>query len=636
MNDRLHPLLVLLTLLDLAFVHATGAVDWLLLLPMWLLCLASPPLRRLQRYRLYSLGWNAGVLIVFSLLVHHATTTGLLHMLEDGLVLAVLCQVHLLNNVGKKQRPDLTFFNSFLIAFVTSFFAPDFWWSLLFIGHTLVFVPALQVYVLTSRDRDVGTDTVRSVLRDSVPRTLTISAVTALVFVLWPRDFHRTGWLRDNLAIGQQLQVGLAERIDLDRESKPYLSDAIKLRIEMLEGHLTAVPSHWRANVFSEFDGQTWYPQTVSQLGSRFASDSPWSRQPDGSWQRPARGKPHTSMLVHQMDSDDSKLLTTLAAVTMRPSNLSGRMVSAKSFADFAIIPAADAPRKPLSYSIELAQPQPARVISERTRGHFVALPERGMPQIAYALGQQLRQALPNGADNLTFATAASNWLQQNRRYELPGNPGFADNLGEFLLGTAAGHCEYFATTLALLLRTQGVPCRIVGGYLVHETSEDGHAMIARGRDAHAWVEVLAEDGSWHTCDATPAADVRTAGRDANSAWQAANSWLQSLWQEVTSFDSAARQRWLHSLATLPMRHPFACVLTIAAMLLWWRRKQQRSQRLPAIANFERALRHAKLEQLPGETPRELLQRAATIELDPQLLLAMQTAATAHEQSRYR
>jgi hypothetical protein len=635
-NDRLHPLLVLLTLLDLGFVHATGAVDWLLLLPMWLLCLASPPLRRLQRYRLYSLGWNAGVLIVFSLLVHHATTTGLLHMLEDGLVLAVLCQVHLLNNVGKKQRPDLTFFNSFLIAFVTSFFAPDFWWSLLFIGHTLVFVPALQVYVLTSRDRDVGTDTVRSVLRDSVPRTLTISAVTALVFVLWPRDFHRAGWLRDNLAIGQQLQVGLAERIDLDRESKPYLSDAIKLRIEMLEGHLTAVPSHWRANAFSEFDGQTWYPQTVTQLGSRFASDSPWSRQPDGSWQRPARGKPHTRMLVHQMDSDDSKLLTTLAAVTMRPSNLSGRMVSAKSFAGFAIIPAADAPRKPLSYSIELAQPQPARIISERTRGHFVALPERGVPQIAYALGQQLRQSLASGADNLTFATAASNWLQQNRRYELPGNPGFADNLGEFLLGTAAGHCEYFATTLALLLRTQGVPCRIVGGYLVHETSEDGHAMIARGRDAHAWVEVLTEDGSWHTCDATPAADVRSAGRDANSTWQAASSWLQSLWQEVTSFDSAARQRWLHSLVTLPMRHPFACLLALAALLLWWRRRQQHSQRLPAIANFERALRHAKLELRPGETPRELLQRAATIELDPQLLLAMQTAATAHEQSRYR
>ena len=65
------------------------------------------------------------------LLVHHATTTGLLHMLEDGLMLAILCQVHLLNNIGQRQRPDLTFFNSFLIVFVTSFFAPDLWWSIL-------------------------------------------------------------------------------------------------------------------------------------------------------------------------------------------------------------------------------------------------------------------------------------------------------------------------------------------------------------------------------------------------------------------------------------------------------------------------------------------------------------------------
>ena len=242
MNDRLHPLLVLLTLLDLGFVHATGAVDAVMLLPMWLLSVAAPRLRRLQRFRSYRAGWNAFVLIVFALLVHHATTTGLLHMLEDGLVLAVLCQVHLLNNVGDKQRPDLTFFNSFLIAFVTSFFAPDFWWSLLFIGHTIAFVPALQVYVLTGRGRDLSPNIVRAVIRDSVPRTVAISMATALVFVLWPRDFHRSGWLKESLAIGEQLQVGLAERIDLDRESKPYLSDAITLRIEMLEGQLSVVP----------------------------------------------------------------------------------------------------------------------------------------------------------------------------------------------------------------------------------------------------------------------------------------------------------------------------------------------------------------------------------------------------------
>ena len=636
MNDRLHPLLVLLTLLDLGFVHATGAVDAVMLLPMWLLSVAAPRLRRLQRFRSYRAGWNAFVLIVFALLVHHATTTGLLHMLEDGLVLAVLCQVHLLNNVGDKQRPDLTFFNSFLIAFVTSFFAPDFWWSLLFIGHTIAFVPALQVYVLTGRGRDLSPNIVRAVIRDSVPRTVAISMATALVFVLWPRDFHRSGWLKESLAIGEQLQVGLAERIDLDRESKPYLSDAITLRIEMLEGQLSAVPSHWRANVFSEFDGRTWFPQEVSHLGSRFASDSPWDQQADGSWRRPARGETHTKMLVRQMQGDSEQLATTLTAVQLHPRNLAGRMLSAKSFAGFAIIPAADAPTSPLVYSIELAQPQAARVITERTRGHFVALPERGVPRMAYDLGQQLRKSLPGSANHAAIATAASEWLQSNRRYELPGNPGFANNLGEFLLGTAAGHCEYFATTLALLLRTQGVPCRLVGGYLVHETSNDGKAMIARGRDAHAWVEVLAEDGSWHTYDATPAADVRRAGREADGFWHQTTTWLQSLWRSVTSFDSAARKRWLAELMALPVQHPIACGLVLTLLIVWFRRRRRRPQRLPAIADFERALRQAKLAQLPGETPRELVLRASQMAIAPELLLAMQTAATAHEQSRYR
>ena len=367
MNDRLHPLLLLLTMLDLGFVHATGAVDAVLLLPMWLFALLSPRLRRLQRFPFYRHAWNAGVLVVFSLLVHHATTTGLLHMLEDGLVLAVLCQVHLLNNIGEKQRPDLTFFNSFLIAFVTSFFAPDFWWSMLFVGHTLVFVPALQVYVLTSRGRDLTADVLRSLVRDSVPRTLIISAATVLVFVMWPRDFERPGWLKDHLAIGQQLQVGLAERIDLDRESKPYLSDKIALRIEMLEGNLSAVPSHWRANVFSEFDGRTWFPQDVSHLGSRFASDTPWS-QASGTWRRPTRGEPHTRMLVQLMNGRSERLATTLAAVRLTMRNLEGRMLSAKSYAGFAIIPTADAPPNSLKYTIELAQPQPTSNISTSSR----------------------------------------------------------------------------------------------------------------------------------------------------------------------------------------------------------------------------------------------------------------------------
>lgn len=638
MNDRLHPLLVVLCLFDLGFVHSTHAVDAMLLLPMWALAFASPWLRRLQRFAAYRAIWNVGVLIVFSLLVRHATTTGLLHMLEDGLVLAVLCQVHLLNNVGERQRPDLTFFNSFLIAFVTSLFAPSFWWSLLFIGHTLAFVPALQVYVLTGSGHDISKKALRTMMRDSIPRTLIISAVTAVAFVFWPRDFERKGWLKETLALAQLSQGGLAESIDLGHKVRPFLSDEIALRIEMVEGRLSDVPCHWRAMVFSRFDGRTWEPQEVGrqgnrQLASRFASDSQWQRQANGSWRRPARGEPHTRMRVQQFDRDTDRLVTTLAAVHLTPTDLRGCMLNPESYAGFGIVPAADAPVAPLAYTIELAQPQPARVLSERTRSHFMALPD-DVPDIVSALSEQIRGTLPSSADGLAYATAVSNWLQANRRYDLPGNPGFAENLGEFLLGTATGQCEYFATTMALLLRTQGVPCRVVGGYLVHEESKDHKAMIARGRDAHAWIEVLARDGSWHTFDATPAADVTQTGQG-EGYWYDASMWMQSLWNEVTGFDDKRRARWVASLLSLPLRYP---LITFALPLafLWLRRRRRHAQRQPAITNFEQALRQAKLTLLPGETPREILVRASSLDLTAEQLAAMQAAALEHERSRYQ
>lgn len=635
MIDRLHPLLVVLCLLDLGFVHSTDAVPASALMPMWLLTIASPWLRRMQRFRGYRTLWNVGVLIVFSMLVHRATTSGLVHMLEDGLVLAVLCQVHLLNNIGDQQRPDLTFFNSFLIAFVTSFFAPDFWWSLLFIGHTMAFVPALQVYVLTGSGHDIQKGDVRAVLRDSVPRTMAICALTALVFVFWPRDFERKGWLKETLALARQLQGGMTERIDLNRETTPFLSESIALRVEMLDGQNADIPARWRAIAFSRFTGRSWMPQEVSQLGSRFASDAPWHRQPDGSWQRPARGRPDRQMLVQQFDRHTDRLLTTLDSVQLTPRQMRGGSLSHKSFAGFSVITPSDAPSEPLVYTVSLAQPQPARVISKETRQHFQALPPTGVPVSVRDISEEIRRKLPSSADELAFATATCNWLHKQRNYALPGSPGFADHLGEFLLGTAAGHCEYFATTMALVLRIQGVPCRLIGGYLVRERSEDGKARIARGRDAHAWIEVLAEDGTWHTFDPTPPTDLLEAGRNNESLWNDISQWMQSLWNDIAGFNGASRERWLSNLLTLPLRHPVPMAALVLAWL-WLRRRRRHDRRPPAIHNFERALRKAQLQLLPGETPRELLVRARQQDVAPELLTVMQAAATEHERSRYR
>jgi hypothetical protein len=77
------------------------------------------------------------------------------------------------------------------------------------------------------------------------------------------------------------------------------------------------------------------------------------------------------------------------------------------------------------------------------------------------------------------------------------------DPVVDFLKIHREGHCEMFASALALLARTQGIPTRVVTGYRVSEVSPIFGYSVVRERNAHAWVDVWL-DGAWHTWDPTP------------------------------------------------------------------------------------------------------------------------------------
>jgi protein-glutamine gamma-glutamyltransferase len=644
MPDCLHPLLLLLTLLDLGFVQATDIVSGSGLLPLWLLAAASPWLRSLQRFISYRIAWNVGVLLVFTLLVRHASTTGLLHMLEDGLLLAVLCQVHLLNNVGERQRPDLVFFNSFLIAFVTSFFAPDLSWSVLFVTHAMVLVPALQVNVLARRGCAVARPALRATLRDSLPRTAAIGAVTALVFTLLPRDFHRSGWLGDALALGTRLEAGLGEEIRIDNERPTRLGTEIVLRIEPESGEPDAVPGHWRGTAFSIFEGSAWQPQDARQLGSRFTTDPTWETRPDGSWRRAMRPQPG-SLRVRLYDTACKRVPTPLNACELQLNDAGGLLLDPKSYGVFSFLRVDDAPHNSLDYTVRLSALPGRMNVMPRTRAHFLELTALAVPQVARNLAGQLRELLPNESDPATIAENSAAWLQEHRRYQLPGEPGFARNFDEFLLGTGAGHCEYFATALALVLRLQGVPCRLVGGYLAHEWDPATRSVIARARDAHAWVEALLPDGSWLTLDATPASEVMAAHPGAASWWGHTREQLEGMWNAVVSFDGKRRAELVEQVLTLPGRtwsvlrnHPIISTATILILGALIRLRRRKRQSLPAIVNLLHAARTCGLGLRAGETPRELLVRAAASkdpEIPPAQLATLEKAAQQHEAMRY-
>ena len=79
-----------------------------------------------------------------------------------------------------------------------------------------------------------------------------------------------------------------------------------------------------------------------------------------------------------------------------------------------------------------------------------------------------------------------------------------ATPLGDFLLRTRSGHCEYFATATVLLLRAAGVPARYATGYSVQEFSKLETRFVVRARHAHSWALVHVNN-AWHDFDTTPA-----------------------------------------------------------------------------------------------------------------------------------
>ncbi|MEP6818999.1 MAG: DUF3488 and transglutaminase-like domain-containing protein [bacterium] len=104
-------------------------------------------------------------------------------------------------------------------------------------------------------------------------------------------------------------------------------------------------------------------------------------------------------------------------------------------------------------------------------------------------------------------ARAIEAHLQQEFGYSLQMRAGGPDPLADFLFNVKTGHCEYFSTAMAVMLRTRGIAARVVNGFLPGEYNDAAGAYTVRQSDAHSWVEVyFPESQAWVTFDPTPAA----------------------------------------------------------------------------------------------------------------------------------
>jgi hypothetical protein len=271
-------------------------------------------------------------------------------------------------------------------------------------------------------------------------------------------------------------------------------------------------------------------------------------------------------------------------------------------------------------------------------------------PFLEQDLGPVNRKYLPLASWEKA-ARALCSHLASSQEYtyslELRRHDRNADPVLDFLQNVKSGHCERFAGGLALMLRSVGVPARVVKGFRGLESQEEG-VYAVRHSHAHSWVEVLvpreAGDGSthmhWLALDPTPVGE----GEDSFSLkdwWQRSHLAGYLLWRDfVVNYTREQQEGLLADVWSSLTREPspimrrkkrasplagylLPAVVVLGPVLLaagWWgwRRLRRRGQaaepgkrapRAAEVAVYTRLLaivaRRCRLRPRPEQTPRE-------------------------------
>ena len=118
--------------------------------------------------------------------------------------------------------------------------------------------------------------------------------------------------------------------------------------------------------------------------------------------------------------------------------------------------------------------------------------------------------------------------------------------LDQFLFENREGHCEYFASSMVVILREMGIPSRIVTGFLGGEFNDLGDYFIIRESDAHAWTEVYFPEYGWVSFDPTPSDNSYDA---TTGIFMSSLEYMKYRWNKyIVDFDSKDQNRIYASL----------------------------------------------------------------------------------------
>ena len=212
--------------------------------------------------------------------------------------------------------------------------------------------------------------------------------------------------------------------------------------------------------------------------------------------------------------------------------------------------------------------------------------------------------------------------------------------MDQFLFDTREGFCEHYAAAFVTLMRSAGIPARVVTGYQGGEFNKVSDYMLVRRRDAHAWTEVYL-NGHWQRVDPTAAVspervslginrvlpqrgflsllDMDSAADDLlrqfGDIWDAANyNWSQWVLgytpkRQRQLLDDAGLEDWDYGSLMFALTAGLAALTVFVAIFVLRKRTLKLDHAASAYATFCRKLARVGFDRLPHEGPVDFARR---------------------------
>ena len=394
---------------------------------------------------------------------------------------------------------------------------------------------------------------------------------------------------------------GFNERMDLTVRGE--LSDEVVMRVR------ASAPALYRGMIFDHYDGVAWNAPTEEPepLGD---SDPPYGYPLEHRSLGPRAIVTQTFYIEREQPNvvfsggqPDSVWIEGSLSVDLNGSLRTGATLGAESV--YSVVSSRGA-----------ATPDELRALPEQEpppdMDKYLQIPASVPPRVG-ELAERLTRDEPTQYDKIK---AIEEWLADNYEYDTdsPVPPPGRDAVDYFLFETDVGFCEQFAAATAIMLRSLGVPTRVIAGYTPGNRNPLTGYHEVKNSDAHTWIEAWYPQYGWYEYDPTFA--VPPAEPELAETVPLARA-IEFLSDNI-SIPGVSRETVRFVL--------YASIVGVLGVGFWLSRRRRKPRLLPApvpaavgrgggpvtraFRRFEHALAGYGRGRSPNETAAELLRRA--------------------------